>query len=53
LFTMHIREVWNNVTGEDHPLWAKTSNKKAKPHKMDKTTVFTSKLFTRKKDDEK
>lgn len=54
LFTMHIREIWNNVTGEDHPLWAKTSNKKtkAKPHKMDKTTVFTSKLFTRKKDDE-
>jgi hypothetical protein len=45
-FACSIREIWNNVTGEDHPLWAK--NKKSKQsHLLDKTTVFTSPLFTR------
>ena len=45
-FVMHIREIWNKVHGEPLPLWAKPKRKKkSKPHKMDKTTVYTSDLF--------
>jgi len=50
-FGCSIREIWNNVTGEKHPLWAKNKkNKQSKQSsKTEKTTVFTSNLFTRKK----